>query len=33
MGTVVTIKIYDKGKEDVLEPVFERIKGLQITLL
>ncbi len=28
MGTVVTIKIYDKGKEDVLDPVFHRIKRL-----
>ena len=28
MGTVVTVKIYDEGKEDVLEPVFERIQTL-----
>lgn len=28
MGTVVTIKIYDEGKKDVLDPVFERIKWL-----
>lgn len=25
MGTVVTVKIYDENKEDVLEPVFNRI--------
>ena len=33
MGTVVTVKIYDKGKEAVLEPAFERIQILanQIT--
>ena len=29
MGTVVTVKIYDENKEDVLEPVFERIKTLE----
>ncbi|WP_071393184.1 FAD:protein FMN transferase [Bacillus tuaregi] len=28
MGTVVTIKIYDEGKEAVLESVFDRIKYL-----
>lgn len=28
MGTVVTIKIYDEGKKDILDPVFERIKWL-----
>ncbi|WP_428910178.1 FAD:protein FMN transferase [Niallia sp. Krafla_26] len=28
MGTVVTIKIYDEGKEDVLDPVFDRIQWL-----
>ena len=34
MGTVVTVKIYDKGKEAVLEPAFERIQTLanQITV-
>jgi len=34
MGTVVTVEIYDKGKEDVLEPAFERIQTLadQITV-
>lgn len=34
MGTVVTVKVYDTGKEDVLEPVFDRIKTLadQITV-
>lgn len=34
MGTVVTVKIYDKEKEAVLEPVFDRIKTLadQITV-
>ncbi|EAG3581222.1 FAD:protein FMN transferase [Listeria monocytogenes] len=28
MGTVVTLKIYDKGKEDVLDKGFDRIKDL-----
>lgn len=28
MGTVVTVKIYDEGKEDVLDSVFERIESL-----
>lgn len=28
MGTVVTVKIYDKDKEDVLDPVFEKIQDL-----
>lgn len=28
MGTVVTLKIYDEGKEDVLEKAFDRIKYL-----
>ncbi|WP_338471114.1 FAD:protein FMN transferase [Niallia sp. XMNu-256] len=28
MGTVVNIKIYDEGKQDVLDPVFERINWL-----
>ncbi|WP_338450330.1 FAD:protein FMN transferase [Niallia oryzisoli] len=28
MGTVVTVKIYDEGKEDVLETAFDRIKYL-----
>ena len=34
MGTVVTVKIYDKGKEAILEPAFERIQTLanQITV-
>ncbi|MBD8071437.1 FAD:protein FMN transferase [Bacillus sp. PS06] len=34
MGTVVTVKIYDEGKEAVLEPVFHRIEELarQITM-
>ena len=34
MGTVVTVKVYDKGKEAVLEPAFERIQTLanQITV-
>lgn len=34
MGTVVTVKIYDQNKEDVLDSVFERIKVLadQITV-
>lgn len=34
MGTVVTVKIYDQNKENVLDPVFERIKVLadQITV-
>ncbi|WP_062104902.1 FAD:protein FMN transferase [Bacillus niameyensis] len=34
MGTVVTVKIYDKDKESVLTPVFERIQILanQITV-
>jgi FAD:protein FMN transferase len=34
MGTVVTVKIYDQGKEAVLEPAFERIQTLanQITV-
>nr|WP_240795578.1 FAD:protein FMN transferase [Aquibacillus halophilus] len=33
MGTIVTVKIYDEGKEDVLEPVFKKIQSLsnQIT--
>ncbi|MBS4199389.1 FAD:protein FMN transferase [Bacillus sp. FJAT-49732] len=34
MGTVVTIRIYDEGKEEVLEHAFKRIKSLadQITV-
>lgn len=28
MGTVVNIRIYDEGKEEVLDPVFDRIKSL-----
>ena len=28
MGTIVTVKVYDEGKEAVLEPVFERIESL-----
>lgn len=28
MGTVVTVKIYDKGRADVLKPVFNRIQAL-----
>jgi len=34
MGTVVTVKIYDEGKEEVLEKAFDRIKYLaaQITV-
>jgi len=28
MGTVVTVKIFDKGKADVLKPVFKRIEEL-----
>lgn len=28
MGTVVTVKIYDKNKEDVLDPVFKKIQKL-----
>ena len=28
MGTIVTVKVYDEGKEEVLEPVFERIESL-----
>lgn len=34
MGTIVTVKVYDEGKEEVLEPVFNRIRELagQITV-
>lgn len=28
MGTVITVRIYDKGKEKVLKPVFQRIREL-----
>jgi FAD:protein FMN transferase len=28
MGTVVTVKVYDEGKEEVLSPIFKRIETL-----